>query len=157
MGLDSVHLATFPDTAELTGGLSMAQVERLHNWDRLTVVREEVLKALEAARREKFIGNALEAKVELSAEGDWARLLQEYQALLPMIFIVSQVHLSSESLPGATDGIIRGLQIAIRRADGTKCERCWNYSVQVGADTAFPTLCERCAPVVRALGNGARA
>ncbi len=147
--LTSVHLATFPETAELSGGLSVAQVERLHNWDRLMVVREEVLKKLEAARREKFIGNALEAKVELSAEGDWARLLEEYQPLLPMLFIVSQVELVGGSLPGAEEGVIRGLRIAIRRAEGSKCERCWNYSVQVGRDSEFPTLCERCAPVVR--------
>jgi isoleucyl-tRNA synthetase len=147
--LASVHLATFPEGAELSGGLSVTQVERLHNWDRLMVVREEVLKKLEAARREKFIGNALEAKVELSAEGDWARLLEEYRALLPMLFIVSQVELVGGSLPGAEEGVIRGLRIAIRRAEGSKCERCWNYSVQVGKDSEFPTLCERCVPVVR--------
>ena len=155
-GIGSVHLATFPETADLSGDLSMAQVERLHNWDRLTVVREEVLKALEAARREKFIGHPLEAKVELAAEGDWARLLEEYKSMLPMLFIVSQVHLSNESLPGAAESLIRGLQIAVRRADGSKCERCWNYSTRVGEDAAFPTLCERCAPVVHSL-NGQRA
>ncbi|HWP83549.1 MAG TPA: isoleucine--tRNA ligase [Terriglobia bacterium] len=150
-GLGSVHLATFPDAAELCGELSMAQRERLRNWDRLTVVREEVLKALEAARREKLIGKSLEAKVELAAQGEWARLLQEYKAMLPMLFIVSQVHLTEESLPGATEGVVRGLQIAIRRAEGTECERCWNYSTHVGKDPDFPTVCERCAPVVRAL------
>ncbi|MBI4480943.1 MAG: isoleucine--tRNA ligase [Acidobacteria bacterium] len=150
-GIGSVHLATFPETADLAGELSLAQVERLHNWDRLTAIREEVLKALEAARREKFIGHPLEAKVELAAEGDWAGLLEEYNSMLPMLFIVSQVHLSNESLPGAAESLIRGLQIAVRRADGSKCERCWNYSTKVGGDAAFPTLCERCGPVVRAL------
>jgi len=149
--IGSVHLATFPDTAELTGELSMAQKERLQNWDRLTAVREEVLKALETARREKFIGHPLEAKVELAAEGDWAKLLEEYKASLPMLFIVSQVHLADGSLPGATESLIRGLQVAVRRAAGSKCERCWNYSTQVGQDKYFPSLCERCSPVVRAL------
>ena len=76
--------------------------------------------------------------------------------MLPMLFIVSQVHLSHESLPGAAESLIRGLQIAVRRADGSKCERCWNYSTRVGEDATFPTLCERCAPVVHSL-NGKRA
>jgi isoleucyl-tRNA synthetase len=155
-GIESVHLATFPETVELSGELTMSQIERLHNWDRLIEVREEVLKALEAARREKFIGNALEARVEISAEGEWARLLQDYKSFLPTLFIVSQVSLSDDSVPDSVESLIPGLRIAIRRADGTKCERCWNYSVKVGEDTTFPTLCERCAPVVRALEDGRR-
>ena len=94
--------------------------------------------------------------MELSAEGDWARLLQEYEPLLPMLFIVSQVRLSTNTMPGATEAVIRGLGIAVRRADGRKCERCWNYSVKVGEDAEFATLCERCAPVVRALDHHRR-
>jgi isoleucyl-tRNA synthetase len=155
--LNSVHLATFPETAELSGELSIAQVERLRNWDRLLVVRDEVLKALEAARKEKFIGDALEAKVELGAEGDWAKLLKQYQDVLPMLFICSQVQLVEGGLPGGTEGVIRGLSVAVRRAEGTKCERCWNYSVRVGEDKEFPTLCERCAPVVREMASAAPA
>ena len=36
-----------------------------------------------------------------------------------------------------------GLEIEATRAEGTKCERYWNYSPAVGADAEFPTLCER--------------
>jgi isoleucyl-tRNA synthetase len=150
-GTASVHHASFPEARDLAGELSAKQVERLGNWDRLIEVREEVLKKLEAARRDKFIGNALEAKVELSAEADLAALLQEYRENLPMLFIVSQVSLASGSLPGDTESAIPGLRIAIHRADGKKCERCWNYSLQVGKDKEFDTLCERCLPVVRSL------
>jgi isoleucyl-tRNA synthetase len=160
--IESVHLAAFPEAAELSGEFSVAQVERLNrNWDRLIGVREEVLKKLEAARRDKFIGMSLEAKVELSAEGEWAQLLHEYEEMLPMLFIVSQVSLAwassggaslpGDGLPGGAESLIPGLRIAVRRADGQKCERCWNYSVQVGQDKEFPTLCARCAPVVRSL------
>jgi isoleucyl-tRNA synthetase len=153
-GIESVHLATFPEPAELTDDLSAAQVERLGNWERLRAVRDEVLKALEAARRDKFIGHPLEARVELSADGDLARLLEEYKAQLPMLLIVSQVHLTMETLPDAVEGAVPGLRIAIKRADGVKCERCWNYSTRVGEDPTLPTLCERCTPVVNALENG---
>jgi isoleucyl-tRNA synthetase len=154
--LTSVHLATFPEAAELSGELSAAQTERLKNWDLLIAVREEVLKALETARNDKLIGNSLEAKVEIAADGEWARLLEDYRGSLPMIFLVSQVALapSGSSAPGgsdgATEGTLPGLRVAVHRADGQKCERCWNYSVRVGESAEFPSVCERC---VGALGE----
>jgi isoleucyl-tRNA synthetase len=30
-----------------------------------------------------------------------------------------------------------------------KCERCWNYSARVGEDKVYPTVCERCSPVLK--------
>ncbi len=147
----SVHLARFPEARELSGNLSASEMERLQNWDRLIAVRNEVLKVLEAARREKFIGTSLEAKVELSAEGEWARLLKQYSEMLPMLFIVSQVDLSIDGLPGGAEGLIHGLRIAVHRAEGSKCERCWNYSVRVGEDAEFPSLCERCVAALAAM------
>jgi isoleucyl-tRNA synthetase len=155
--LPSVHLAVFPEAAELSGDLSAAQLERLGNWDRLIAVRNEVLKVLEVARKEKFIGNSLEAKVEISAEGEWARLLDEYRDSLPMVFLVSQVQLMPDGLPAATasgtEGLIRGLRIAVRRAEGQKCERCWNYSVRVGEAPDFPSICERCVAALKTMAE----
>ena len=44
--------------------------------------------------------------------------------------------------------------VSVFEADGAKCERCWKYDVQVGADKNHPTACARCASV---LGAGAAA
>jgi isoleucyl-tRNA synthetase len=160
-GAPSVHLASLPEAASLVSELSPSQMERLNNWDRLLAVRDEVLKALETARRDKSIGQSLEAKVDLSAEGKEAELLQEYLPMLPMLFIVSQVQLSKEEVNPLAKPEIEvpgsyrtGVRIAVRRADGEKCERCWNYSTRLGEDPEFPTLCERCAPSVRSLEAG---
>ncbi len=149
--LTSVHLATFPEAAELSGELPAERLERLGNWDLLIAAREEVLKKLETARNEKLIGNSLEAKVEIAAEGDWAKLLEEYRDSLPMIFLVSQVVLAPESKLGAGLGksALRPEWISVQRADGRKCERCWNYSARVGEWAEFPTLCERCVGVLQ--------
>jgi isoleucyl-tRNA synthetase len=38
--------------------------------------------------------------------------------------------------------------IAVNRAPGEKCERCWNYSIHVGEDKSYPTVCERCSAVL---------
>jgi isoleucyl-tRNA synthetase len=83
----------------------------------------------------------------MRATGPAYELLRRHEADLRYIFIVSQVELEED--PRAEDG----LQIEIFKADGQKCERCWNYSVQIGLDESFPTLCERCVPAVREIAN----
>jgi isoleucyl-tRNA synthetase len=103
-------------------------------------VREHVLKSLETARQEKFIGAPLEARVRLTANGDLYPLLDKYAGELPGLFIVSQV-----ALEQGTGG---ELSIQVEKADGAKCERCWKYLAEVGENANFPTLCGSCVEVV---------
>lgn len=107
----------------------------------LRSVREEVLKVLEVARREKMIGNSLEAEVTLYAPDDLYRLLRVYEGQLKYIFIVSSVILYSED---------RGkpVEVTVAKASGQKCERCWNYDMSVGASGEHPTVCDRCVGAV---------
>jgi isoleucyl-tRNA synthetase len=115
------------------------------NWERLLVVREEVLKALEPVRAAKTITSGLEARVTLAAPGALANLLRRYATNLPELLIVSQVEVVEGKLESATDSnALEGLQIRVERALGAKCDRCWNYSTHVGENTDYPTLCERC-------------
>ena len=99
------------------------------------------MKKLETARQEKFIGAPLEARVRLSADSDLYPLLRQYADELPGLFIVSQVELQNHSL--------EGVQVDIERAHGTKCERCWKYTEDVGAAPEFPTICAACADAVQ--------
>ncbi len=121
----SVHTAYFPEPAELTEGIGAETRRRVANWDRLIEVRESVLKSLETARNEKLIGAPLEARVALSADGELYPLLSEYARELPGLFIVSQVELRNH----AQEGVSR----EIERRRGTKCERCWKYTEDVGS------------------------
>ncbi|MGA2881733.1 MAG: isoleucine--tRNA ligase [Bryobacteraceae bacterium] len=138
---DSVHLALLPDPSELTQGITNLERERLTHWDNLMLVREQVLKALELAREEKRIGKSLEAKVVLKAGFDIHPLLSQYAADLPALFIVSQVQLDQ--------GTDNGVSIEIQRAEGVKCERCWKYTLDVGSDPEFPTLCAACSDAIK--------
>jgi isoleucyl-tRNA synthetase len=141
MGFEgSVHTAMFPEPAELTAGISGEDLERAENWDRLMEVRQDVLKSLEVARQSKFIGAPLEARVRLSANGNLYPLLEKYAAELPGLFIVSQVDLAA----GGGDA----LEVKVERAAGSKCERCWKYTTDVGSNPAFPTICASCAKAV---------
>ena len=77
-------------------------------------------------------------------------LLQRYAEQLRYLFIVSEVKLA----PGSGNGT-GSLHVEVKRADGAKCERCWNYSTHVGEDKAYPTVCERCSTVLKELESGA--
>jgi isoleucyl-tRNA synthetase len=136
----SVHLTEFPAPSDLTAGLTEEHRTRAANWDRLVEVRESVLKSLEIARQEKFIGAPLEARVSLTADDTLYPLLETYLAQLPMLFIVSQVNLKRQK--DVT------LAVHIERADGAKCERCWKYAITIGDDPRLPSICAPCAEAV---------
>ena len=38
--------------------------------------------------------------------------------------------------------------IEVAKAEGGKCERCWNYSASVGKSGTHPLLCHRCVEVL---------
>jgi len=134
--LASVHLAELP---KASGERDMETASR---WEKIFVVRDMVLRVLEEARIAKVIGSSLEARVNLSAQGQTYDLLENYLKDLRYIFIVSQVNLTRAEEGGATDS--NGVAVTVERATGEKCERCWNYSTRVGESSRYPTVCERC-------------
>ncbi len=144
--------------------------ELLEFWQQLRKIRTDVNKVLEQYRVEKVIGSALEAKVLLYVSDP--QLRQQLQTFDPKdqnldkpsngvdelryLFIVSQVELL-ESPPVDDEGNvlsfaddINSVITEVSKADGHKCDRCWNYSTYVGTSTEHPLLCDRCvAALVR--------
>lgn len=146
------------------------QPELAADWAKLRRVRGEVNRVMEQARAEKLIGSSLEAKVLLSvADGELRLLLDAFNPAdslgllkaaagtssggtlrdqrvdaLRYLFLASQVELvdSPKAIEHASHKLHSdSLTIGIVKADGEKCERCWNYSTQVEATTA---ICDRC-------------
>ncbi len=146
----SVHLTEFPEPRDLTGELPSGfdAAKLASDWDTLLNVRSEALKALEAARNEKLIGGGLEAQLRIAAPESLFPVLDHYRGDLRYIFIVSDVVL--EKAPAVNGDA--PLKITVAKAPGEKCERCWNYSIHVGEDKEYPTVCERCSAVLRELG-----
>lgn len=95
--------------------------------------RGEAQKVLENLRREKVIGSSLEASLVLQAQGKELQVLKEFEAQLPTLMIVSQVRLSE----GPTE-------VKALKADGEKCVRCWNYSLENNKSAQFPEVCPKC-------------
>jgi len=145
----SVHLAQFPGAAEILGSGTKIDPKADEDWATLRSVRDEVLKALETARNEKLIGTGLEAQVAITAADPVYSLLHRYADQLRYLFIVSQVKLSQGSGNGTGS-----VKVDVKKADGLKCDRCWNYSTHVGEDKNYPTICERCSAVLKELETG---
>ena len=119
-------------------------------WETLLRVREEVMKKLEEARNNRLIGGGLEAQVSVTAAEPVYSVLTRYRDQLRYLFIVSAVNLE---LGVSTNGT-GGVTVQISKAAGKKCERCWNYSIHVGEDTKYPTVCERCSAVLKKIEAG---
>lgn len=120
-------------------------------WDRVVEIRDEILKALEEARRDKVIGQSLAASVAIYPDASVAEALAPVAEALPELLIASHVelHTAGEAAPDHAVAL-EGLKVVVQPADGEKCERCWIITPEVGQDAEHPTLCPRCATVVAA-------
>jgi isoleucyl-tRNA synthetase len=141
---ESVFLADFPEAKRefLDPGLE-------ERWERLIAIRDEVNKALEEKRRDRFIGNSLEAKVTIHPGAEDRELIESYAGFLPTLLIVSQAGLGPEGTGAYRSEEVAGLSVTVERAEGEKCPRCWNWSTAVGSFADEPELCERCHGNVR--------
>ncbi|HWD18704.1 MAG TPA: isoleucine--tRNA ligase [Verrucomicrobiae bacterium] len=136
-GAASVHLADWQPAP-----FSLAAPEDLA-WKRLFEIREAVLPHLEKARQAKTIGKALEARVNLA--GPAAALPgsdAELESLRELLNVSQLTAAANES---------RSLAVEIAPASGQKCERCWHWETDVGANPAHPTICIRCVTALQAI------
>jgi isoleucyl-tRNA synthetase len=140
----SVQMLPWPEVKE-----EYINAEQEAKWDNFIAIRSEITKVLEGARREKKIGNSLDAQVELYADGEALKILKSVEKDLPTLLIVSQAKLLEGAAQGAEATGREDLKVTVKPAAGHKCERCWIYSDTVGTDPEHPTLCARCAAVVK--------
>ncbi len=143
---ESVHLARFPrfDNSLVDSALN-------ERYRQLLAIRSDVSKALELARNDKLIGHSLDARVLIEAPaGPVAELLGAYAGELASLFIVSQAELVTGLESAVVGDYVPGLKIHIEKAQGDKCDRCWNYSLTVGDDATHPGACQRCREAMAA-------
>lgn len=116
-------------------------------------LRTSVQKALELARQDKTIGHPLDASVTVYAEGaafDALNALGEEG--LAKLVIVSEAHIVNGAAPAeAVKDEETGVATVVAASGLEKCERCWIHRDTVGQDSEHPTLCNRCADVVKTL------
>ncbi|ARP90269.1 isoleucine--tRNA ligase [Bordetella genomosp. 9] len=112
-------------------------------WARLRAIRAEVMRKLEEVRSAGGIGSSLQAEIDITASGDDLAALRSLGDDLRFVLIVSRATVH------AGEG---ELQIAIAPSAQKKCERCWHWRADVGADPEHPEICGRC--VSNLFGSG---
>ncbi len=146
---DSIYLNQMPQKS----GIEVT-AEFEEKWNLIYDLRQSVNKALEIKRNEKIVGKSLEADVKLYCKNNFEKVNSIVDELAD-IFIVSKVEVFAEGngefdteTLGAS-GQAADITVTVEKASGEKCERCWVYSDTVGKSEAHPTLCARCASVVK--------
>ena len=113
-------------------------------WDRIHDLRDTVKKSLEIVIKDKVVKSSLETCVTLKASGEEYSFIESVLPELKAVFIVSDVKLVEG------DNALSGeLEVEVTKAEGEKCDRCWSYSTTVGSCAEHPTLCARCAAILR--------
>ena len=107
----------------------------LAKWSRIRSVREAVNKEIETLRAAGLVGASLQAEVSVTLPADDYAALASLGADAKFVFITSAINLVAGD----------ALSISVSASNGTKCERCWHYTHDVGSVAAHPTLCGRCA------------
>lgn len=125
---ESIFMETYPQAEK-----EWDNAELLNTFDTFIPVRTEALKKLEELRQNKTIGASLEAKLEISADGDAFKVLELLKDYLLEFFIVSQVQVQKGPF-----------SVKALKADGTKCARCWTYNTETNKNSKFPETCPKC-------------
>jgi isoleucyl-tRNA synthetase len=142
---ESVQLVDMPEAREIADA---AELEK--KWDAFLLLRDDVLKALETARNEKVIGKSLTAKLVLYPNAETKALLDSIEENVKQLFIVSDLEMAGDKAEAPEHAqTFERTAIVVEKADGETCERCWVVTTHVGEDADHPTLCPRCADVVK--------
>ncbi|MGW8271255.1 MAG: isoleucine--tRNA ligase, partial [Burkholderiales bacterium] len=123
----------------------------LERWTRLRALRAPVRKRIEALRAEGKVGSSLQAEVDYRvAEADRA-LLASLGEELRFVLLTSAARVHAGSAAGDEDAAVD-----VAPSAHAKCERCWHYTADVGADQAHPQLCARCVTNLYGAGEARR-
>jgi isoleucyl-tRNA synthetase len=115
----------------------------LSKWQSLREVRDAVNKAIEAVRTDGGVGSSLQAEVTVAAPPETHALLASLGDDLKFVLITSKATL----VAGDT------LAVTVTPSAATKCERCWHWRDDVGADAEHPTICGRCVSNLHGAGE----
>ena len=113
---------------------------------RIRAVREAVNKEIEALRVQGKVGSSLQAEVRIGAPADEHEVLASLGDDLKFVLITSAAAVDRAD----------ALAVQVSASAAAKCERCWHWRDDVGADAAHPALCGRCTSNLFGSGESRR-
>ena len=136
--------------------------EKEQRWLLVAEIRQAVAKQLEHLRVAGQIGSSLDAEVVLFLQDELYNKLADLNDEMRFVLITSEVKLKSWNEKGqATDvnaseielASGHSISLAVSKASGEKCERCWHIRTDVGVNKAHPSICGRCVENVEGAGE----
>ncbi len=121
-------------------GLSGAEIQA---WQTVLEVRALANKAIEEKRAQSLVGSSLQSELDIYADGEVFEALNHLRDDLRFVLITSRANVHRRA--GATE-------VQVTPSAHVKCERCWHYRADVGADASHPHICGRC--VSNLFGSG---
>ncbi len=123
-------------------GLEAAQILA---WQAVVSARSDAQKEIEKLRESGAVGSSLQAELEFHLDGDAYKALNALEDDLKFVMITS----SAKVCKAAKE---TNRKILVKPSAHKKCDRCWHYRADVGADANHPTICGRC--VSNLFGDG---
>lgn len=140
---ESVQLAGWPAASDLVPQIPEGAAQTvMTQFEQILALRDEVTKALEEKRVEKVINKSQEAFVVATVPEDMYAVLNQFDsAFYEELLIISGIEFN----------VGDELSIEVTPSTKDKCPRCWNFR-DLGADPAYPDVCERCAHALAEIG-----
>jgi len=157
----SVHLTELPDSV-FSKDLNLAKTS--DDESEYNLLEKEIFplisivaKALEERRSKGEIGSSFDSKIKLLTNNENRyKYLETLKSDLCEIFKVSQVEVVKQdkiNLSSAEEEAGLAVSVEVFKAEGTKCVRCWNYSLQVSQDKDYPDICPTCVSAIKKDGT----
>jgi len=136
---ESIHLEIMPVVNEKFIDKNLEET-----YEKLIEIRDDVLKAIEEARKQDLVRHPYEARVILKLPKEYKEIVEKRLDWIKFFFTVSQVELSDNP---EGDVVLNGESVkdsvvAVSKAKGEKCPRCWIYDESVGRNGQ--PVCDRC-------------
>jgi len=109
----------------------------LGRWETIRAIRAEVMKRIEEQRAAGALGSSLQAEIEIHLTAERAAILRALGDDLRFVMITSAAHVVQVDHADEET-------VVVRSSAHLKCDRCWHWRSDVGADSGHPTICGRC-------------
>ncbi|MGB4813179.1 MAG: isoleucine--tRNA ligase [Methylophilaceae bacterium] len=113
------------------------EANKIEAWQAIISARSLAAKEIEVLRSAGQVGSSLQAELEFYASDTTFEALNSLEDDLRFITITSAAKVTKVN--SETEQ-----KIVVKPSAHQKCDRCWHYRADVGADKAHPHICGRC-------------
>jgi isoleucyl-tRNA synthetase len=123
----------------------------INSWLLIRSIRATALKEIELLRSDGKVGSSLQAEITINVDEATYGSLKRFGEDLRFVMITSKANLQAfSSFDGSS--ALETMSVSVQASLNKKCDRCWHYRADVGADAEHLHICGRC--VSNLFGSG---